>query len=353
MIRYAVTLTLVAVGVMVVVLVLAIVARQALYQAAGRRQDRIDRTVRPVLFEILDSETLPAPVLTGRGQRRALHRLAISMLPKVRGDDRAALVRLLEDAGDLDAASSGLRSRRPNVRAASAELLGSARRGAAVPAIAALLADRHPEVRIVAARALGKLGDPAGCAPLLAAVDGSSRIPTGVVSMALVRLGMPGSPALRDGLAAGSRRVRSMAAQVLGQLGDLHAADGLVRALQSDVDLDVRMHAAEALGRLGLPRTLPPLIGCLEDDASPDLRAAAARALGLVGSAAAADALAVATTSSDESVARRAAAALAAVALDRLTLLAGDGVPHAQEALARATLTRTAPYRGRYASRAA
>ena len=59
--------------------------------------------------------------------------------------------------------------------------------------------------------------------------------------------------------------LRSLAAKALGQIGDAHAVEPLVAALQ-DKDSDVRLKAAEALGRIGDAHAVEPLSAALRDE---------------------------------------------------------------------------------------
>jgi HEAT repeat protein len=71
--------------------------------------------------------------------------------------------------------------------------------------------------------------------------------------------------------------VRSAAAEALGQIGDVEAAEPLIAALK-DIDKLVRLRAAQALGRIGNERAVKPLIAALRDD-DRLMREAAAEAL--------------------------------------------------------------------------
>ena len=275
---------------------------------------------------------------------RTFELLSISLLPKLRGADRDALVTALEERGVLERARR--RATRPGAigRARAAELLGNAGDERALSALARLLTDRDPEVRAVAARALGKLG-PSAVAPLLETLTAGRTVPAGIVTMALVRAGAAGADDLIGGLdPARPARVRAVAAELLGQLGALSAAASLARALADDPDPATRTAAARSLGRLGPPEAVAPLLAALREDGPLELRTAAAHSLGKVGGAAAVTALTRLLGASETDLARAAAAGLAASGLagvSALELLAADPIsgPPAREALARLELS--------------
>lgn len=83
---------------------------------AGRVRD--DAEVRTVLFNALDGrEVDPREIDALRpAQRRALETRACSLLPKLRGQDKESLARLLEQRGAVEAARRHSRSKRPAAR---------------------------------------------------------------------------------------------------------------------------------------------------------------------------------------------------------------------------------------------
>jgi len=80
----------------------------------------------------------------------------------------------------------------------------------------------------------------------------------------LVRRGGAAAPALRGALAAGDARVRALAAEGLGLIGDQASADALAAAVE-DGDERVRAKAATALAHLGDPRGVDAVIRTLDD----------------------------------------------------------------------------------------
>jgi len=230
-------------------------------------------------------------------------------------------------------------------RARAAELLGAAGDTAALGDLRRLLHDRSSDVRAAAARALGKLGDAEAVPALLAALDGSRPVPTGVVTMSLLHVGPGAVTALRGGLAADRPApVRQVSAELLGRLGATDAVDQLMDLIQTDPDAGVRACAAGALGRIGLPRAAGPLIYSLSSDRSRLVGEAAIAALGLLGGQVGIDALGAALVSGDHGFARRAADALTHcgprgfAVLERAVLAGGEGALEASEAVHRSLL---------------
>lgn len=85
---------------------------------------------------------------------------------------------------------------------------------------------------------------------------------------ALIGRGMAAAPAFRAALRSADARTRAYAAEGLGRIGDVTAADVLYAALD-DSDDTVRAQAATALARLGNERAFDALIRTLGD--YPDL----------------------------------------------------------------------------------
>ena len=102
--------------------------------------------------------------------------------------------------------------------------------------------------------------------------------------------------------------MRELAAETLGDLGDLKATSPLAQALIEDEEPAVRKAAADALALLGDLAAVAPLILALLSDDDPDVRIAAARALAILGDLAAVASLAQALLSDDDPEVRIAAA---------------------------------------------
>jgi HEAT repeat protein len=188
---------------------------------------------------------------------------------------------VLADRGVVDRAAADLGARAAWRRGRAASLLGSSGSRSFTAQLTVLLGDRDPEVRCAAARALGKSGDPSAVTGLLVALHAEPPLPAGVVGMAVLDLGTPALPALRQALADGGPAARAVAAELLGLHGDL-AASGALEVLVRDREcpVPVRRAAAGALGRIGSPSATDALVRVL---GTPPLSATAAEALGRIG----------------------------------------------------------------------
>jgi HEAT repeat protein len=216
-----------------------------------------------------------------RRVRKALEPTAVSLLSKVKGESRAALVQLLEDWGVLARASSGLRSHRAITRASAAELIGYTGRADLAAELPGLLRDPAAHVRQVAVRALGRIGDPGWARTIIDALEDDDEIPLSTAGQALLRMGAGAVAALAVATRSGRPSVRAMAATLIGLLGDSDEINDLV-ALLADDSPAVASAAATALGRLGTHSVLGPLMAATFG--TPDeVRAAAVAALGRVG----------------------------------------------------------------------
>ena len=102
--------------------------------------------------------------------------------------------------------------------------------------------------------------------------------------------------------------MRELAAETLGELGDLKATSPLAHALIEDEEPAVRKTAADALASLGDLSAVSPLAQALLSDSEPDVRIAAARALAILGDLAAVASLVQALLSDDNPEVRIAAA---------------------------------------------
>jgi len=140
------------------------------------------------------------------------------------------------------------------------------------------LNDKYGDFRLEAARALGKIGDSRTVEPLIDALkdEDSYYVRRGVVE-ALVKIGEPAVDLLTKALKDEDWRVRSSAANALGNIRDARVVGPLIEALK-DKNSYVRMRAAEALGKIGDSRAVETLIKALKDKNS-GVRKKAAEAL--------------------------------------------------------------------------
>jgi len=158
-----------------------------------------------------------------------------------------------------------------------------------------------------AAAALGASGSPMAVKPLIRALGGASAYASAYAAEALAKLGACAVGPLIKALGnRANKRLRAMAAEALGHMGDPRALEPLVKALR-DEESDVAERAAEALGRLGDPRAFEPLHQGLRD-ARYLVRMYAASALGKLGDRRALEALRAVLGEDEEWAVRRDAA---------------------------------------------
>jgi HEAT repeat protein len=143
------------------------------------------------------------------------------------------------------------------------------------------LADGVRQVRSNAARVLGDIGDVRAVGPLIAGLSDRNEGVRIAARDALVEIGASAVQPLIEVL-RGSREwevyLCGLAAQALTLIGS-PAVEPLIAALD-DKDVLVRWTAAEALGKVGDKRAVPSLVAALEDR---DVREAASEALHLLG----------------------------------------------------------------------
>lgn len=229
------------------------------------RRAGAEAAVRPLVFRTIDTGDVTEAELDALtpAQRRALERMAQSLLPQLRGEDHHNLVALLDRSGAVGAAHRQVRSRRPAVRAKAGRFLGDAGHPAAVEDLVRLLRDPNPGVRWSAARSLGRLGHPSAVAPLLASLEGDRPLPPDVVVEAIAQIRTCPVAVLRQGLRSRSVPVRAVTVDLLGRFQALAAVPEMVDLLSEDPSIEVRIRAAQALGRLGSPRAVDALLACL------------------------------------------------------------------------------------------
>lgn len=325
---------------------LLVVLRLSLDAIEERRQRRAT-AVRDLLFTHLmgepdEAEEARRNLKSWRGRRWDFaEQQAFLLLPKLRGDIRAALVELLRERGALHHALAQLGSWSAVHRCRGAFGVGVLGGEEHVESLVPLLQDATFLVRRVTVRALGNLGSGAAVAPLLRTTGDEQRLSRDLV-YALHRIGSEAAPDLRAELEAAlagdsEGRHPDIAARALGLVEDLGAVPLLLRVVPSALDAPTRLAAAEALGRIGSPEAIPVLAQALFDD-TPSVRQEATRALGVMGSPLASEPLLDLVETNDPIVSREAADALRALGTHGLTLLRGSTSPYSVEAVALADL---------------
>lgn len=305
------------------------------------RRSRAEAYVRPLLFQALDAGDIDAAAIDGLTpvQRRAIERQARALLPKVKGQDKEALARLLQRRGAVAAARRQTRSKRSRARIQAGEFLGQVGSPAALRDLLELLHDPNPQVRWSAARGLGQLGHQAALSPLLASLEGSRPMPVDVIADAIFQIRDCPISLLRQGAKSRSAPTRAVAVELLGRFQAFAAADDVIQILERDPSVEVRARAARALGRMSTMRAVEPLMECL-DDGPAAVRIQATWALGEIGAPQAVTALHVIMLGPSPQMATVAAAALVAIGPPGVRVLThvaeGDGYPAsiAGEALA-------------------
>lgn len=243
----------------------------------------------------------------------SLRPTVVTMLGKLRGAPVGALVRLLNDHGEIARARTRLGSRSSIRRARAAHLLGLVRDAESVPALIPLLADPADDVRLVTARSLGRIGDPACAGALLDAVPtthGRIRVPAWIVAEALMQLGPDIEPDVCRALTSPDPAVRGVAVTVTA-FSTMHRAVEVIRqCLHFETDLVVKGQMIDTLGHLGGPADVGLILGYSSRYAPGALRLTCVRALGDLGGDEATDRLLAVLGEED-----RGAASLAALTL--------------------------------------
>jgi HEAT repeat protein len=213
----------------------------------------------------------------------AVEPVLLGMLGKVRGDARTRLVQLFVDRGAVETAMRDLASDHADVRIRAAARLGVLSWREAVPALCRLLVDPDADVRRSAVVALGDIGDPDAAGPLLARISSRRPLPTLHVVRAVARLGLGAQPSLATAVTHRDPLVRATAVEIIGVLGAVGLARPVIKLLDHDADLAVRVRAAATLGQLGTPAARGPLLAATAAREPEHLRAVACRALGELG----------------------------------------------------------------------
>jgi hypothetical protein len=327
--------------------VLALVVARARRTRRDRRSARQVASLRPLLVELLAADDEPVAVRPlKRHELSRFEMLAGEFLTKVRGEGRDRLAAHFVESGAVAVAARRCQRAGRAGRAAAVDFLGVVGAGEYASRVAPLVHDRSQRVRSAAVRALGRIGAPDDVPRLLGCLEGDRSVSFAAVVDALVQLGPPAIPRLRDGLREPHVLARAASAEALGLLGAVDAVEDLLAHLHPVEDDEVRMRCARALGRIGTPRALLPLTRLVSPSEPPGVRAVAVQSLGRLGGRAATVALVPRLDDEDHRVARNAALGLLLLGSGGLEALreraarSGRGAMYARQALARSSAQR-------------
>lgn len=233
---------------------------------AARTRDALLETLMPLFEEPEITVRIPPP--HGLIGATVLDTI-VGLIAVLKGEVRARLPGLLEEAGYVDALLRRLRSRDAVLRARYAMLLGGTHSTRAFEKLADVMrGDPAPEVRSVAAEALGEIDD-ALCIPILMEALND---PVGYqelrIAGVLSRIGSAAVPALEAQLraAATSAHVRLVLLDILIDIGIVSDPQSAV-ALLCSPDPELRARAAALLGTAGVVGSVPDLLYASSDSA--------------------------------------------------------------------------------------
>jgi HEAT repeat protein len=308
----------------------------------ARRWERLEERWTPVVLDALESdgETSYLRSLPSSDTGYFL-RFLTRFARRLRGPE---LERMIALAGPLAPVTfRQLASRSAETRAQAVDLLGLLSPAKAGPALAAALDDRSILVAMVAARALSRDRHPDHAEALVGHLHRFQHWRPTFLAAMLSQLGDDVAPGLRHVLADAAQppRVRVVAAEALGRLNDLAAAEAAVAVAEREPDPEVRAAALRLLARVGVPDHLPVIRRSVE---APEeiVRIAATRALAELASPDDVELLSRAFFDPSLWVAEPAARGLARGAgRDALVAIAGAAGPRAT--LAREALVEALP----------
>ena len=300
----------------------------------GRRA--LEARLTPVALELIATGAQPPSHLDVR-EKGVLADLLGRYARTVSGPTHQRIVEFFEREGTVDRELAMMSHGRQAWRRATAAFrLGDIGPESAAPALVEALTDPSRDVRIAAVRSLGHLRAPAAVEPLLR-VAADHRVPDALVGWALLQIGSPALPTLRQLTDHPDPRARAAAVQLIGLLGGAADAE-LVAAGLHDTSAEVREQAALALARIGTGRQLAGLVERLDDRVAA-VREAAAMALGQLRDDRSVGALLAHIDADAFEVARAAAQALTAVVPAAAAELARTREsPHLREAVALASV---------------
>lgn len=291
------------------VLLVTIVVLRVLLRRNQRRVEQLRPAAELAIAGYLAADATAQPG-TQPAERAIWRDVTLEAMSDLRGSERAALARLLDDLGYVTEAASDLRSRRRAVRRRGAETLAAIANAEALDALAVGLRDRDVRVRMTCARALAEANGEERIPEIVMAVTRDVRAAPGAVADIVLALGHEHPDALDQLLQPDAPAVvRSIAMAVIGELRLTQHAARLREALVSGDGHQTA--AARALGMIGDIEAVPALIVLIEDEArTPTARMAAVAALGSIGDPSAVEAVAALGRNDDWSLRTAAAQAL-------------------------------------------
>jgi HEAT repeat protein len=308
----------------------ALVVRRMVLARDERRRTAMEQRLRPVALELVAERDVELPVLT-RDELAMLAEVVGGYSRHVSGDARDRVARYFAGTDAHLQEQRALRDRRAWRRATAAYRLGDMASRDVGPMLIDALEDRDADVRASAARSLGRLGYEAAAAPLLLVLV-RGHVPRAIAFRAVLDLGAPALPELRQLARAADPDVRAGAVELIGWLGEAADVGLLVEAI-GDSSAEVRARSAAALGRLADTEGASALTRALDDEMY-FVRLHAARALGQVGERGAVERLLRQAREDRFEAARAAADAVAVIDPDALLAAAElpDAGPHLHEA---------------------
>jgi hypothetical protein len=274
-------------AVLVTIQLSVLVVHRALHerQATYARQVRV-RMMAP-LVELVAADATPEARSVFLTQmppdaraRREVARLVVEMLPGVRGDIRAGIRALFDEAGftamfRAQMHTTGVYRRRQAVAA-----LGTMEIAELLPDMCFLLRDRSPSVRRAAAMALGSMNSAEATSPVTEAAI-SRAVPWGLAKQCVVEIGPVAAPTVIRSLDDWLPEMRLLAAELCACLWMPEAEEPLVACLIG-ADAPLRMAVVHALAHQQASGGSVPWAQLLADEAST-VRAATAGAIGEMG----------------------------------------------------------------------
>ena len=253
----------------------------------ARRRGALERRWETALLDVLagDAPADTLRVLVGPRDRSFYVAVRLRLLRRLRGSERDAVIALVQPY--LDAIAWQLGSRSAEVRARAVQTLSLVGADTYRAEVRRALDDPSPLVAMVAARALARGRDPEHAAAILQHLERFDEWSPRFLAAMLASMGPDAAAPLCDTLADPSRpaAVRAVAADALGALHDLPAADVAAAVLGTTADREIVAACLRLLAALGRPAHLPRIRPLLASDDAV-VRAVATRALASLGSVA-------------------------------------------------------------------